>query len=51
MKRLGDGFDDRTAEIADRTADIIAEGRAHRSALFAILDQLRRGDGPAPATG
>jgi hypothetical protein len=51
MRRLGDRFDDRTAEIADRTADIVAEGRAHRAALFAILDQLRDTDGPAPAAG
>jgi hypothetical protein len=51
MRRLGERFDDRTAEIADRTADIVAEGRAHRAALFAILDQLRGTDGPAPATG
>jgi hypothetical protein len=44
MRRLGEKLD-------NRTADIVAEGRAHRAALFAILDQLRRGDGPAPATG
>jgi hypothetical protein len=44
MRRLGERLD-------DRTADIVAEGRAHRAALFAILDQLRGTDGPAPATG
>lgn len=65
MRRLGEKFDrlgdkfDGLAEKLDRRADesrartdeILAEGRAYRAALWAILDQLRGGDGPAPATG
>ena len=38
-------------ESASRTADIVAEGRAQRAALWAILDRMQGGDGPAPATG
>jgi hypothetical protein len=33
-----------------RTDELIAEGRAHRAALFAILDELRGNGGPAAAT-
>jgi hypothetical protein len=64
MRRLGERFDPlddkydradesraRTEEMRARMDEIIAEGRAHRAALWAILDQLRGGEGPAPATG
>jgi hypothetical protein len=65
MRRLGERFDRlddkydrhadesraRTEEMRARTDEIIADGRAHRAALWAILDQLRGGEGPAPAIG
>jgi hypothetical protein len=37
-------------EQSRRTDELIAEGRAHRAALFAILDELRGNGGPAAAT-
>jgi len=65
MRRLGERFDrlderpdlradrvnDRVERTSDRIEEIRAEVRAYREALWAILDQLRRGDGPEPAAG
>lgn len=65
MARLGDRFDrleerdarrleeigDRINEVRSRTDEFRSESRAYREALWAILDQLRGGGGPAPAAG
>jgi hypothetical protein len=65
MRRLGDRFDcleerdarrleeigDRINEVRSRTDEFRGESRAYREALWAILDQLRGGGGPAPAAG
>jgi hypothetical protein len=48
MRHL-DEISRRTDEISRRTDEIIAENRAQRSALLAILDELRGNGGPATA--
>jgi predicted phage gp36 major capsid-like protein len=49
-RRYFEALDRRAEEEARRTAEIIAENRAQRDALFRILDRLDNG-GPAPAAG
>jgi hypothetical protein len=49
ISRRTDEISRRTDEISRRTDEIIAENRAQRSALLAILDELRGNGGPATA--